>query len=102
MSDTFEKPRGSAPLVGRQAALADIAERIRKNPNWSAGVDRTYGGLDPSCLAKMTEAEFAAYQLEQVTKYPWLSYRYPTAPPAERQAVSQPSPQRVNRACLPF
>jgi hypothetical protein len=85
-----------------QAALADIAERIRRNPNWSAGMDRTYGGLDPSRLERMTEAEFAAYQLEQVTKYPWMSRPYPPVPSVERPAESEPSPPRVNRACLPF
>lgn len=48
MSDSDAKADASQPLTGRQAVLADIAERKRKNPNWDDRMDPTYNGPFPA------------------------------------------------------
>ena len=101
MSGPDEKRVGAEPLTGLQAALADVAERRRKDPNWDARFDLTYHG--PFYLRsreKMTEADFAAWQVQREEERRWL--RGDTKP--RTPLVEQPPPrmQPVVRACLPF
>jgi DNA-binding XRE family transcriptional regulator len=102
MNDSEAKLEASQPLTGRQAALADIAERRRKNPNWTVGADLTYSGPDPWCLERMTEADFEAYQARRDEERRWLRGESGPVKPQVCQQEPPPRPQPVVRAALPF
>jgi DNA-binding XRE family transcriptional regulator len=100
MNDSEANLEGSQPLTGRQAALADIAERRRKNPNWNSKTDPTYVGPYPTFVELMSDADFDRYMAEKVERSELL--RNPYAPLAVERAEPQAVPQRVLRAALPF
>ena len=100
MNDSEANLEGSQPLTGRQAALADIAERRRKNPNWNSKTDPTYVGPYPTFVELMSDAEFERYMAEKVER--GALQRNPYAPSIVERAEPQPMPQRVFRAALPF
>ncbi len=103
MAERDEKLWSAEPLTGLQAALADVAERRRKDPNWRSVLDPTYSGPDPRRLEGMTEADYAAYEAEREARRRWLRG---DPRPVEPQAVRQEEPplraRTANRACLPF
>lgn len=45
-------------VTGRQAALAGIADRRRRDPNWAHRTDPTYVGPHPIFVPLMSDAEF--------------------------------------------
>ena len=74
MNDSGAKTEGSQPLTGRRAALTDIAERRRKNPNWNSKTDPTYVGPYPTFVELMSNAEFDRH-LAGVVERPHLANR---------------------------
>jgi DNA-binding XRE family transcriptional regulator len=100
MNDSGAKTEGSQPLTGRRAALADIAERRRKNPNWNSKTDPTYVGPYPTFVELMSNAEFDRHMAGVVERLHLASNPY------ERRAVEQtepqPTPRKLTRAALPF
>ena len=103
MGDSEAKPEVSKPLTGREAALADIAERRRKDPNWTPGNDPTYGGLDLCSIERMTDADFEAYEVRRDEERRWLrGDRRPVEPQVACQEEPRPRLLLVVRACLPF
>jgi DNA-binding XRE family transcriptional regulator len=115
MSDPDEKREGSKPLSPLQAKLADVAERRRKDPNWAPRFDGYYSGPDPDSLAKMTEADYAAWLARREEAHRRLHGDWhpvllnPLTRPVEPHVVRQeepspppPRPQPVVRASLSF
>jgi DNA-binding XRE family transcriptional regulator len=100
MNDSEANLEGSQLLTGRQAALADIAERRRKNPNWDSKTDPTYVGPYPTFVELMRDADFDRYMAGKVER--GELHRNPYAPPIVERAEPQTVPRRVLRAALPF
>ena len=99
MNDSEANLEGSRALTGRQAALADIAERRRKNPNWNSKTDPTYVGPYRTFVELMSNAEFDRYMAEKAER---SLQSNPYAPLVVERAEPQTVPQPVVRACLPF
>jgi helix-turn-helix protein len=91
--------RRIVPLTGRTAALADIAERCRKNPNWNYRDDATYAGPCPAFLQMMSDAECDRYMEEKIARGHLRMNPY--APPATEPQPT-PRPRLPVRAALPF
>jgi len=102
MSEPDESREGTRPLSPLQAALADVAERRRKDPGWRPGFDVNYSGLSPAALAKMTEADYAAWQAQDEEATRFLRNWRPVEPQVVCQVEPPPYPLPVLRACLPF
>jgi hypothetical protein len=100
MNDSEANLEGSQPLTGRQAALADIAERRRKDPNWNSKTDPTYVGPYPTFVELMSDAEFDRHMVEKVER--GQLQRNPYAPLVAERAEPETVPLRVLRAALPF
>jgi DNA-binding XRE family transcriptional regulator len=100
MNDSEANLEGSRRLTGRQAALADIAERQRKNPHWNSRSDPTYVGPYPTFVELMRDADFDRYMAEKVER--GELQRNPYAPLEVERAEPQAVPRRVVRAALPF
>jgi DNA-binding XRE family transcriptional regulator len=100
MSDAEAKLEGSAPLTARQAALADIAERRRKDPNWSPQTDPTYRGTEPAFIQFMSDAEYDRHMAGVAERRQLAGNSYEPLGSGER--VERPMPGRVVRAALPL
>jgi DNA-binding XRE family transcriptional regulator len=102
MSNTDAKELRSQPVMGRQAALADIAERRRRDPSWDYRMDTTYIGPHPTFVQLMSDAEFERYMAEKVERGQLRANPY--APPATEHL--EPTPRARARppvrAALPF
>src|SRR5579864_6933771 len=91
MNDSEDMREPSQALTGRQAALADIAERRRRDPNWNPKADPTYVGPHPTLVELMSDAEFDREMAWKVQRGQLL--RNPYAPPAVEEAGPQPQPR---------
>jgi Helix-turn-helix domain len=100
MSDAEVKPDDAQPLTGRRAALADIAERRRKDPNWAHGRDPTYSGPNPAFVEFMNDAEFDRAMAGIVERRQLAANPYPPREILHRAPQQQPRPEF--RAALPF
>jgi DNA-binding XRE family transcriptional regulator len=100
MNDSEANLEGSQPLTGRQAALADIAERRRKNPNWNSKTDPTYVGPYPTFVELMSDTDFERYMAREVER--GKLQHNPYAPLVVERAEPRTVPRRVLRAALPF
>jgi DNA-binding XRE family transcriptional regulator len=102
MSDGDTKVEGSKPLTGRQAALADIAERRRLDPNWNYQADPAYVGPHPTFVPLMSDAAFDSYMAGKVARGQLRTNPY--APQATEHMEPQPTPRPrpTIRAALPF
>jgi DNA-binding XRE family transcriptional regulator len=90
---------GSRPLSGREAALADIAERRRRDPDWNYRTDPTYFGPFPSFIQMMSDADFDRYMAEKVARGEVRAHPY--APPVTEPQPT-PRPRLPVRSALPF
>jgi DNA-binding XRE family transcriptional regulator len=90
----------SQPLTRRQAALADIAKRRRKDPNWTPGTDPTYFGPYPTFVPLMSDGEFDRHMAEKVKR--GQASPNSCAPSAVEEALPQTMPRKVIRASLPL
>jgi DNA-binding XRE family transcriptional regulator len=90
---------GARAQTGRAAALADIAERRRRNPNWDYRSDPTYVGPFPPFLTMMTDADFDRHMAEKIERG-----RLKTNPYAAAMQPTEPTsrPRLPVRAALPF
>jgi DNA-binding XRE family transcriptional regulator len=100
MSDAEATLDGSQPLTARQAALADIAERRRKDPNWNHQTDPTYSGPHPTFVSLMSDAEYDRHMAGIVERRQLGTN--PSASRAIEYIEPQLMPRRVARAALPF
>ena len=99
MNESEAKVQRSLSLTARQTALADIAERRRKDSNWSYQMDPTYTGPHPELLARMNEAEFESYVTCRRQELPWLNRALrPVYPDPVHKEGALPQV----RACLPY
>jgi hypothetical protein len=94
MNDSEANLEGLQPLTGRRAALADIAERRRKDPNWDSKTDPTYVGPYPTFVELMSNAEFDRHMAGVVERLHLASNPY--ARRAVEQTEPQPTPRKLN------
>jgi DNA-binding XRE family transcriptional regulator len=85
-------------LTPRQVALADIAERRRRDPDWNPRADPTYVGPHPTFVGLMSDAEFDDYMARRERGRPQVEPRAGAICHAGRPGRAQP----VVRAALPF
>jgi len=98
MSDA-EATQGSQPLTARQAVLADIAERRRKDPNWSPRTDPTYSGTEPAFIQMMSDTDYDRHMAGIAERLQLASNELLGS---GKRVEPQPMPRRVVRSALPF
>lgn len=91
---------GPRPLTARKAALACIAERRRKDPNWNYQTDATYRGPHPTFVGLMSDAEFDRHMAATVGRHQ-LATNSDTSRAIEDIEL-QSLPRKVVRVALPF
>jgi DNA-binding XRE family transcriptional regulator len=83
--------------------VRNIAERLRKNPNWTVASDPTYSGPYPCSLERMTDADFEVFQAEQAEWRRRLSpYLHSAQPKPMCEDEPDPRPRPQVRPALPF
>ena len=101
MDNADTTPENSQPLTGRQAALAHIAEKRRKDPNWNPKPDPTYSGPHPTFVGLMSDAEYDRHMAGVAERHQLATNSYLRSKDEEK-LEPQPTPRRVVRAALPF
>jgi len=91
---------GSRPLTAREAALADIAERRRKDPNWNYREDPTYLGPFPPFIQMMSDRDFDRFMAEEVARGQLRVNPY--APPPATDPPPTVRPRGPVRSALAF
>ena len=103
MSDAEAMMEGARPRSAREAALADIAERRRKDPNWDSRTDPAYRGPHPTFVALMSDAEYDRHMARrEEERRRVLAHARSVGPQAVERECSPPVTRPVLRAALPF
>jgi len=103
MTDIEATPDGSQPLTARQAALADITERRRKDPNWNSQADPTYsGGPHPTFIQMMSDAEYDRHMADLGVAERRQLGTDPNTTRSVEYIEPRPIPRTVLRVALPF